>query len=112
MAYNDTNFYDWADNSPTEEHNSPKCKMIYKRFWMKGKCYFIFTRQCFCDKYDHIENKDIRFKDYDDMTKDGVFIHSDKKCYRRYSQFKDGNKVYVLALMCYCTRDTYISYIK
>lgn len=112
QAYHD--FYE-DDGCMSEVHLKCNCGMIVIEKYIQNKSFWIYLRQCFCGRYDHIDKSDIDFEDPIDMSKNGVFIHNKSNCYQQYPQvYSDGSRMtqcYILSTRCGCVSE-YISYLR
>lgn len=107
-------FYN-GDGDMSEVHLNPECSMIVKRFHIQKQKFWIYIRQCLCDRYENVYENYVDFKDRNDMSRDGVFIHYDSDCYyeypmlyRRRSKWKT---LYIISSRCDCDVD-YLSYLR
>lgn len=110
----DHDFYE-DDGYMSEVHLNCNCGMIVIEKYIQNKCFWIYLRQCFCERYDHIDESDIDFKDPKAMSKNGVFIHNKNNCLQQCQQvYRDGSRrrqCYIVYTRCRCVSE-YISYLR
>lgn len=107
----------YDENYYIEKHLHPGCEMLRIKYYRKNRPFYIFMRQCYCDRYSNVEESEIDFRNPDDMMEDGVFIHNDKNCYYSYTELQQKRNrkyriIYVHGFFCYCTNTEYLSYIR
>lgn len=110
----DYDFYEY-DGYMSEVHLNSNCGMIEIEKYIQNKSVWIYLRQCFCERYDHVDESEIDFKDPIAMSKNGVFVHNKHNCYQQYKQvYRDGSRrrqCYILSTRCGCVSE-YISYLR
>ena len=88
-------------NKVKEVHNNRACKMVSKRYTLRGEDVFIYVRYCVCGKYvnKYIGRIDLKPAD---LYVDGVFVHLHANCFHQREVISEEQRSYILETQCNC----------